>query len=29
MLWLNPIDNQGARDLLGEISAGEPWHAGR
>jgi hypothetical protein len=29
MLWLNPADNRGARDLLGEISAGEPWHAGR
>ena len=29
MLWLNPADNQGARDLLGDITAGEPWHAGR
>ena len=29
MLWLNPADNQGARDLLSKISAGEPWHAER
>lgn len=29
MLWLNPADNQGARDLLSEITAGEPWHARR
>lgn len=27
--WLSPADNQGARDLLGEITVGEPWHAGR
>jgi hypothetical protein len=28
MLWLNPADNQGARDLLSEITAGQPWRAG-
>lgn len=26
LLWLNPADNQGARDLLPEIVAAEPWH---
>lgn len=26
LLWLNPGDNQGARDLLPEITAGAPWH---
>ncbi len=25
LLWLNPADNQGARELLPEISAGAPW----
>ncbi len=25
MLWLNPSDNQGARELLSEIAAGAPW----
>jgi len=25
----NLADKQEARDLLGEISAGEPWHVGR
>lgn len=25
LLWLNPADNQGARDLLGEIAAGALW----
>jgi hypothetical protein len=25
LLWLNPADNQGARELLGEIASGEPW----
>jgi hypothetical protein len=25
MLWLNPADNQGARELLSEIAAGAPW----
>lgn len=26
LLWLNPADNQGVRDLLSEIIAAEPWH---
>jgi tetratricopeptide (TPR) repeat protein len=25
LLWLNPADNQGARELLPEIAAGAPW----
>ena len=25
LLWLNPADNQGARELPGEIAAGAPW----
>ena len=25
LLWLNPADNQGARSLLPEITAGAPW----
>jgi hypothetical protein len=25
LLWLNPADNQGARELLGEIAAGALW----
>ena len=25
LLWLNPADNQGARELLSEIAAGAPW----
>jgi hypothetical protein len=26
LLWLNPGDNQGACELLGEISAAAAWH---
>jgi hypothetical protein len=29
LLWLNPSDNQGARELLGEIAAGAPWPRSR
>ena len=29
LLWLNPADNQGARELFPEIAAGEPWPSGR
>ena len=29
LLWLNPADNQGARELLPEIAAGAPWPDGR
>jgi hypothetical protein len=29
VVWLNPADNQKARELLSEITAGEPWHARR
>jgi len=25
LLWLNPADNQGERELLSEIGAGAPW----
>jgi len=25
LLWLNPADNQGASELLGEIASGAPW----
>lgn len=27
LLWLNPADNQGARQLLPKIAAGDAWHA--
>jgi hypothetical protein len=26
LLWLNPGDHLGARDLLAKLTAGEPWH---
>jgi hypothetical protein len=29
MSWLSPADNQGARELLGEIAAGAPWSDSR
>ena len=25
MLWLNPLDNQGARELLPAVSSGQEW----
>ncbi|HUA45285.1 MAG TPA: hypothetical protein VMA77_08675 [Solirubrobacteraceae bacterium] len=29
LLWLNPADNHGARELLPEISTGAPWPSSR